>query len=360
MPIKEGYLAMKTALAVVILAAAAGIGSVAAAAETLYIPLGSAGEALIIDTRSDEIVGRIQDIPDVHGLAATADGKLLIAASLSEQEGGAGSIPDKPEGVAEDEHAGHHGANPAMPESDTVSILSLINARTSQIMRRIEVPGAVHHVATTPDSRFAIATHPSSGQVSIVDLERYALVATLATGPAPNYAVVSPDGARIFVSNAGNDTISEIDPQRWIVRRNFVAGKSPEHMVLSQNGQRLYVANVDDGTVSEIDAAEGVVMRTFEVGGRLHGIDLSEDGRRLFVSARERNELVVMNLHTLEIFRATLGPAPYHVATAGGAGKLYVSSAEEPKIWVLDLQTLQRLAEIPIRGEGHQMAVTAR
>jgi DNA-binding beta-propeller fold protein YncE len=196
--------------------------------------------------------------------------------------------------------------------------------------------------------------------VSIVDLERYALVATLATGPAPNYAVVSPDGARIFVSNAGNDTISEIDPQRWIVRRNFVAGKSPEHMVLSQNGQRLYVANVDDGTVSEIDAAEGVVMRTFEVGGRLHGIDLSEDGRRLFVSARERNELVVMNLHTLEIFRATLGPAPYHVATAGGAGKLYVSSAEEPKIWVLDLQTLQRLAEIPIRGEGHQMAVTAR
>ena len=55
-----------------------------------------------------------------------------------------------------------------------------------------------------------------------------------------------------------------------------------------------------------------------------------------------------------------LGPSPYHLTTVGGTGKLYVSSAEEPKIWVVDQQSLRTLGEIPIRGVGHQMAVVQR
>jgi DNA-binding beta-propeller fold protein YncE len=52
-----------------------------------------------------------------------------------------------------------------------------------------------------------------------------------------------------------------------------------------------------------------------------------------------------------------LGPSPYHLAAIPGTGKLYVSSAEEPKLWVVDQESLRVLNEIPIRGKGHQMVV---
>lgn len=348
---------MKKIFAAMLVSAVTALTGQAGAAETVYIPLGSAGEVLVVDAQTDKVIGQIKDLPDVHGLAATPDGRLLIAASYSETAADAAAPPPKPAGMPESEHEAHHGAAPMVPQGGMKSIVSVIDASTGTIVRRIEVPGAAHHVATTPDGRYAILTHPNAGQVSVIDLMNYALTATVHTGPSPNYVAVNPEGTQVFVSNAGNDTISELDPERWIVRRNIVAGKSPEHLVLSHDARRLYVANVNDGTVSEIDTQGGSVMRTFKVGGFLHGLDLSDDGRRIFVTARERNELVAINTHTLDVTRTPLGPAPYHAAAVTGTGKLYVSSAEEPKVWVIDQASLRLLGEIPIRGEGHQMAV---
>lgn len=339
-----------------------GLASAAMAGEVVYVPLGSAGELLAINGESDTVLDRFADLPNVHGLAATPDGKLLIAGSLAATTPEERRLPEKPAGMSRSDHQAHHAkpASKAAQPSGSVSFVSIVRAADGSIVRRVEVPGAVHHTAVTPDGRYAVATHPNGGGISVIDLGTFELTATLQTGPQPNYAVVSPDGKRVYVSNAGNNTISEVDTDLWIVRRNFLAGASPEHMALSHDGRRLYVANVVDGTVSEIATESGAITRTFEIGGILHGLDLSSNGRTLFVSARERNKLVAIGLHTGEMREASLAPSPYHLTTVRGAGKLYVSSAEESKIWVVDQESLQVVKEIPIRGQGHQMVVVQR
>jgi YVTN family beta-propeller protein len=334
----------------------------AAADSTVYVPLGNAGEALVIDATRDEVVDRIPGLSNVHGLSSDAAGKYLVTGSLSASAPGAMPTPPKPEGVSQSEHDSHH-AKPAAGAHDAppaVSLVSIVRAEDGTILRRLEVPGAVHHTAVAPDGAYAVATHHKTGAVSVIDLKTFSVATTIRTGPMPNYAVVSPDGRRVYVSNAGNDTVSEIDTDHWIVRRNFVTGAGPEHMALSPDGATLYVNNVEDGTVSEISLAQGQVARTFEIGGKLHGLDLSTDGRTLFVSAKERNELVAIKLHTGEKQSVPLGPAPYHVTAVGGTGKLYVSSDKQPKIWVIDEQSLRTLKEIPIGAVGHQMAVVQR
>ena len=45
------------------------------------------------------------------------------------------------------------------------------------------------------------------------------------------------------------------------------------------------------------------------------------------------------------------------MAQADGDGRIYVSSVAESKLWALDAETLAIVAEIPIEGERHQMAV---
>lgn len=329
-----------------------------AAAESVYVPLGDANTVIAIDPTNDTVVSRIEGVPAAHGLAATPDGRYLIAGSFEERV--ADVPPPKPAVVGEEEHASHHAMEPdnGLGRAMVLSTVSVIQVSDGSIVRRIDVPGVVHHVAVSPNGRLAVVTHPNEGTISAIDLESYRVVTTLPTGPIPNYAVFSPDSSRLYVSNAGNDTVSDIDVSRWIVMRNIIVGESPEHVVLSHDGNRLYVNNINAGTVSVINTESDTVLDTIKVGSVLHGIDLSADDQTLFVASLTDNELAAIDVGTGKMRVAPLAPDPYHLAVIR-ADKLYVSSASEPKIWVVDPQSLNRINEIEIGGKGHQMAVAA-
>jgi YVTN family beta-propeller protein len=332
----------------------------AAAGDIVYVPLGGESKIVLVDAKEDVLVGTIEGLPAVHGLAATPDGRFLIAGSYDEREPGS-DLPAKPTNVSEDEHAAHH-AKPSGEPKETgtaVSTVSIVSTAERAVVRRIDVPGAVHHVSVSPDGRWAVVSHPTADAISVIDLGTHAVLITVKTGPLPNYTAFSPDGRRVYVSNAGNDTVSVLDTAGWTVERTLAVGSSPEHIVLSEDGSALYVNNVDDGTVTVLDLRSGAAAKTIPVGEVLHGIDLSDDGRTLFVSAMGDDVLAAINLKTGEVRKTTLAPAPYHLSAVRGAGKLYVSSADEPKIWIVDQKSLAVLGEIMIGGKGHQMVQAA-
>jgi YVTN family beta-propeller protein len=349
--------------ALIPLVAVGGISAFATAesAPTVYIPLGSANEILIVDAATSEATGRIVDVINPHGLAATPDGRFLIAGSNQEVSPDAGNLPPRPVGMSEEEHRSHHQA-PGANATTAIgkSHVAILSTADGSVVRRVDVKGAVHHNAVTPDGRYAISTHTTAGGMSIIDLNAFKVIKTIPTGPVPNYAVITHDGRRIFVSNAGNNTISEVDTENWIVKRNFLVGKGPEHLVLSPDETKLFVNNVAGGDVSVLDLKIGKVVNSYKVGEQPHGIDISDNGTTLFVASKKQNKLVAITLADGQWKTVSLQPAPYHVATIPGTGKLYVSSREEPKIWVLEQNSLQVLNEIPITGEGHQMVVLDR
>jgi len=322
----------------------------------VYVPLGDEGKIVIVDGATDKTIGEIGDVPSVHGLAETPDGRYLIAGSFKERARASGA-PERPAGISADDHAAHHGGGSSgtAKQSAVVSTVTIIRTADRRVTRRIEVSGAVHHVATSPDGRFAVVTHPNEGTVSAIDLGTYQVTANVATGPLPNYAVFSPDSRQLFVSNAGNDTVSAVDAGRWIVTGNVVVGGSPEHLVLSPDGATLYVNNVNDGTVSVIAVGDRKVVKTIPVGTTLHGIGLSDDGEWLFVAALGDDKIVRDDLISGNRNSGSLSPAPYHLAAIRSSGKLYVTSAEAPKVWVVNQKDLRVIGEIPIGGKGHQI-----
>lgn len=332
----------------------------ALAGKIAYVPLGSENRLVVVDVSTDKVVGQIEGLPGVHGLAGTPDGRFLVAGSYEGRESDS-KAPAKPSGMAADEHAAHHKPSASVPgvKSSEISTLTVIKTADGSIVRRIDVPGAVHHVAVSPDGRFAVVTHPNEDRISAVDLKSFVVVANFSTGPFPNYAAFSPDGKSFYVSNAGNNTVSSVDVARWIVQWNAIVGASPEHVVLSKDGNRLFVNNVDDGTVSVVDVAKRKSVKTIPAGETLHGIDLSEDGKTLFVAARGDDKLVAIDLDTDQSHRLALSPTPYHLTVLRGTGKLYVSSSDEPKMWVVDQKTLKVTGEIPIGGKGHQIVQSA-
>lgn len=343
---------------ILVAAFALALTPAAAQAATVYIPQGSAGSVAVVDGTTDDVVARLTGLPAIHGLGGAPGARYLVAGSYAESQAGATEVA-KPAGVSEDEHAAHHGgaAAPSPDGGRSVGLLTVLDAADGTPVRRLEVPGAVHHVAVSPDGAVAVATLPNDDGVSIVSLSDLTVRPLVRTGPLPNYAAFSPDGSRAYVSNSGNGTVSEIDVERGIVRRNLIAGESPEHLVMAPDGGTLYAVDAEAGSVIALSLATGEAAGSFAVGGALHGLDLSDDGRTLFVSGRDRDELLAIDLASGKQRRLGLAPAPYHVAAVRGTGKLYVSSRDEPKVWVVDQASLETLGAIEIEGEGHQMVV---
>lgn len=325
----------------------------------VYIPMGSEGNIIIVEKDGGAIKGEISGLPSVHGLGATPDGRFLIAGSNEQREQGTEAIA-KPDGVSAEDHAAHHPtsdgpATPMIEPGDEISTVSIIRTSDNSIIRRIDVPGSVHHVSVSPDGRYAALTHVVNGGISVIDLNNYEIAAILPTGDLPNYAVFSPDSSRLYVSNAGNDTISIINTKRWIVERNIVVGSGPEHIALSGDGATLFVSNVGDGTISFVSLSDASVKNTISVGEIPHGLDVSDDDKTLFVAVRGENSLVSINVEAGTSNNVELGPEPYHLTNIVGSGKIYVSSAEAPTVWIIDQKTLVTEGEIPVGGKAHQM-----
>jgi|TARA_R100000455_G_C6272249_1_gene128935 YVTN family beta-propeller protein len=324
----------------------------------VYVPLGSESKIAIIDAAKDQIIGIIDGLQAVHGLSGTPDGRFLIAGSYSERS--VDITPVKPKSVSEDEHAAHHKAPSVQKEESDialVSTVSVVQISDGEVVRTIDVPGAVHHVSVSPNGRYTAVTRPNEGGISIIDLTNFEIVGNISTGELPNYSVFSPDNKQLFVSNAGDGTISVINGESWVVEMIIPVGTSPEHIVLSKDGKILYVNNVDDGTVSVVDTILMRETKTMKMGSVLHGIDLSEDGSALFVAALGDDKITKVDLASESLQSVKLSPSPYHLATIAGTDKIYVSSSDEAKIWIVSQKSLELVGQIMIGGKGHQMVV---
>jgi len=326
-----------------------------AAGAVAYVPFSTAGRIAVIDAARDALTGTIDGVGNVHALAITPDGRLLLAGTV---DGHGGDPRERPANMPRAGHGGPHRERGTAPSGAAAAgHVLIIDTRQRRALRRVTVPGMVHHITMLPDGRHAVAAHTAQGTISVIDVARGRVTRTVPTGPAPNYVVASGDGRRVYVSNAGGNTVSEIDTARWRVLRDLPVGKAPEHLALSADGSRLYVTEAGAGTVAELDTVSGLVLRRFAVGRVPHGVALTADGRRLIATARDSDQVVAVDLATGERREARIAPAPFHVA-AVGAGKAYITSRRAPVVWVLDTGSLKVLREIRLpRGVGHQIAV---
>lgn len=305
------------------------------AAPTVYVSLGSGNQVIAVDAASGRIIASYPGVDNPHGLVATPGGEYLVAGSMLETPLPAGSPPGAPN-----------------------SKLFLVHAGHGHVMLTIPVSGWTHHQAITPDGRYVISTHPTRGGISVVDLQSNQVIKSVETGPAPNYTAITRDGKRAYVSNSGNGGVSQIDLATWRVTRTLEGGPAPEHAVLSADEKTLYTLNPRAGAVSAVSTESGKVVGVHKIGANLHGLDLGDDDQTLFVSSVTDNKLVALDPRNGAQRTLALSPAPYHLNTIRGTGKVYVSSRSDPVIWVVDQKSLKLTGTIKLpAGEGHQMAV---
>ena len=352
--------------------------------------------------------GAAEDDPGPHrspvALALSADGSRLLTANqssrsvslidtstakvLHEVETG-----DRPSGIALAAE-GRRGVVAHWFGSD-LAVLEIGPDRL-EIIGRVEVGPEPRGVAIGRDGRTAFVAVGAADEVVRVDLDRLEVDGRLAVGREPRGLALSPDGRRLAVGNARSQSLSIIDIEGWaIVATIPIEGDNLRQVAVDAKGQYAYVANmknrafptnrnnIDLGWVLgqrltrvPVDGSSAYATLSLDPQGRAtadaHGVALSEDGRWIAVSCGGTHEVLIFqadgrrlpwrsggarDLIAAELLRddgrfrrVDLGGRPTELTFAPDGKTLYVANALADAVQVVDAEAAALSRTIPLGG----------
>lgn len=129
-------------------------------------------------------------------------------------------------------------------------------------------------VAVAQAAGFAFVSNEISHSISVIDLAKNAVVATI---PLPGRArgiQTSPDQKHVYVAMSDDrpniegpaDAIADIEVATRKLVATHHAGSDPEQFAVTPDGKRLYASNEDGGTATAIDLKTGKQSRRSSSG----------------------------------------------------------------------------------------------
>ena len=231
-----------------------------------------------------------------------------------------------------------------------------VRASYNRVVRSIRVEAKPAGVARSADGQRLYVTHLRTGRVSVIDLNRQAVVRVVGTGGDSNMTqriAIHPDNGRAYVphirSNVTNrfrlfdstvfPVISVLDLRTGIhlsrERIDLSLGPTvanlPFDVQFSADGKQIYVVNLGSGDVMIYDIETGRRIAGIDVGHGPRGIAVSLDGTTGYVNNSMTGEVSVLDLHQFKEtarIRITDIPLPEDVQR----GKIVFFSSQSPDV----------------------------
>src|SRR6185437_2650437 len=135
----------------------------------------------------------------------------------------------------------------------------------------------------------------------------------------PHIAAMAPDGDHAYVTDDARGTVTVIDLARLRVTATIHVGAGAHHLSFDLRHQRAWVALGESARTIVVIGTEGFdhpkVICRFDPGFEVHDLAFSNDGARVWVTAADRRYVSVLNGNDERpMFRVPAGPPPQHVA----------------------------------------------
>lgn len=347
------------------------------ASPTVYIPLGSANEILIVDAATDKKIGKISGFKNIHGLSLTPNGEYLVAGSNEEVIAGHGMMSGKtkslpktnqaksdpvvmarPAGVSEAEHKKHHPQPPAATKAADYSAMS---GKTKPQMAGHALTGKPDYTKTEKHKGMSDADHkkhhaaqaggllPAVGvsTVSLIRVSDNKLETTIKVRGMAHHTFVTPNGKYAVSTHTTAGVISLIDLATKKIFRNIYTGPQPNYVVFANDGEQMYVSNAGNNTLSVIDTRNWIVSRNILVGKGPEHLVISPDEKFIYTSNARDGTISKVSLDKLKVVKTfTIGNNPHGIDISADGKILYATTKKDNKLVAVNLksgkvQTLQ-------------------
>ena len=115
-------------------------------------------------------------------------------------------VPGGPVGVA------FTPGGEAWVHSDYDGTVTAIDTSTDEVVARLDTGGqGAGRIAVSPDGRFAASTRNETGNVVLIDIERREVAGQVALGPGPGFPLFAPDSRTLYVMVRGEGEVAVIE-----------------------------------------------------------------------------------------------------------------------------------------------------
>lgn len=214
----------------------------------------------------------------------------------------------------------------------------------------------------------AFVTNEDSNDVTVIDVGRLKVVATIQVGKRPRGARLSPDGAWLYValsaspeappgtdeplppaSDGASDGIGVIDLGKLSLARVLPCGRDPESFDLTPDGTRLVVSNQGTAEASVVDLAAGTVLWSATAGAAPEGVAVHPDGAVAYVTSEADDLVSVIDLRLgRRVATIPTGKRPRAVTFDRAGERAYVTAETDGTVTVIDAQAHEAVSSISL------------
>ncbi len=227
---------------------------------------------------------------------------------------------------------------------------------------------AVVVVRAAEPKGFAIyVSNERSGDVSIIDGQTNAVVATIPVGKRPRGIHSSPDGKHVYLVLSGSprmapgvdterapadktaDALATIDTSlRKLVQRWHV-GSDPEQFALSKDGKFAFIANEDDATALIVDLESGQPRGKIKVSEEPEGVGVNPRNGDVYVTCEEKGEVFIISPNEQRVMaKVEVGARPRSVAFTPDGSRAYVACESAGSVAVIETGVSKLLSKIQL------------
>jgi YVTN family beta-propeller protein len=245
---------------------------------------------------------------------------------------------------------------------DSGEVLAL-SPTTDQILWRVPVDGAPHHMTLTQDSRFLFVPLFNSLCVAVIDTEKHAVVDKIAVGYGSHGTRLSPDGKRLYVGSLMNDHVSivDVETRKLIKQIPFDDGVRP--FDITHDEKWMYAQRSRLHGFDVVDLAAGKVVKTVKLpalpeGTKVptlfphtvnHGLALTRDNKLLFAAGSVADYVCVYSVPDLQL-QATIpvGRDPNWIVFSSDGRFAYVTNRGSNDVSVISIAELKEVKRVKV------------
>ncbi len=311
-------------------------------ASTMVITNRDSSDLTLIDTKTDQIVGKVPlgQFVNPHMSMVTHDGRYIVTAGTHTNE---------------------------------VIITDFSNL---QVIKRIPVGQGPEHFDISHDSRWVCIGNFEEGTVSLIDLQEMKETSRISGFYEPHGFSFLPNGKKVFISNLGAHELGTVElanpslPIRTLVGSAFrLAALNPGEYLseikgiinptLTVDGKFAYLADGDSGEVAVIDTETQGVVATIKVGNQPWRAYASPNGKWMLVPNNGSETVSVIDARNHRMVgNLKAGPGMTGINYVNGGEKAYVIASGESAVYVIDLTKMEVVKRIKI-GQNIKLETAA-
>lgn len=254
-----------------------------------------------------------------------------------------------------------YSENPApkayVAESGTSS-LAVIDTKSHQVLKHIDLPKGLHGVVVTPDGSRVFVSSDESNTITAINAASDEIAGKIPTGKAPHGLAVSQNGKHLYAAIFGDNQVLDIDVISLKVTRTFEA-PAPHNLAISADNKNLFVAEqqASHTGVAQIDVASGKTVTFISTDKVPRALNLSPDGSALTVTEYDHKDLQVFLTNPLAL-RTTVdvGESPHHTIFTPDGKFVLVCNQITNDLVLVDTKTWKVAGKIGVGTKPHWIA----